>query len=112
MGDNWFVNWADFPSLATLPDGTLLAHWLRKSGPGTFTYDVQLAVSRDAGATWSEPLVPHRDGTESEHGFVSMAPEAGDRMCVAWLDGRSTVGDEGGATALMFASVTAAGDVG
>ena len=110
-GDDWFVNWADFPSLATLPDGTLLAHWLRKSGPGTFAYDVQLAVSRDAGATWSEPLVPHRDGTESEHGFVSMAPEAGDRMGVAWLDGRNTVGEEDGATALMFASVTAAGDV-
>jgi hypothetical protein len=111
-GDDWFVNWADFPSLATLPDGTLLAHWLRKNGPGTFAYDVQLAVSRDAGATWSEPLVPHRDGTESEHGFVSMAPEAGDRMGVAWLDGRNTVGEEDGATALMFASVTAAGDVG
>ena len=34
-GSGWFVNWADFPSLAALPDGTLFAHWLAKSGPST-----------------------------------------------------------------------------
>jgi hypothetical protein len=120
-GDDWFVNWADFPSLAALPDGTLLAHWLKKSGPAPFAYDVQLALSRDAGATWSEPLVPHRDGTQSEHGFVAMAPGASDLMGVVWLDGRNTVGDDDGPTdhgeggdemALMFASVNAAGRVG
>ena len=26
-GDDWFVNWADFPSVIALPDGSLAAHW-------------------------------------------------------------------------------------
>jgi hypothetical protein len=34
-GDNWFVNWPDFPSLAALEDGTLPAHWLVRSGSET-----------------------------------------------------------------------------
>src|SRR5262245_23904476 len=32
-GDNWFVNWADVPSVVRLADGTLAAHWLQKRGP-------------------------------------------------------------------------------
>ena len=39
-GDDFFVNWADFPSLCALPDGTLVAHWLQKSSAGTYSYDV------------------------------------------------------------------------
>ena len=35
-GANWFVNWADFPSMVALPDGSLAAHWLVKSGSETF----------------------------------------------------------------------------
>jgi len=27
-GANWFVNWTDFPSMVTLPDGSLAAVWL------------------------------------------------------------------------------------
>src|SRR5687767_15232809 len=27
-GENWFINWADFPSVIALNDGTLAAHWL------------------------------------------------------------------------------------
>ena len=30
-GADWFVNWADFPSIVALPDGTLAAHWLVRS---------------------------------------------------------------------------------
>jgi hypothetical protein len=89
-GKDWFVNWADFPSMAALPDGTLFAHWLAKSGPATYAYDVRVTLSRDSGKTWSEPLVPHRDGTRSEHGFVSMAAWNPDEMGIVWLDGRKT----------------------
>ena len=39
-GNNWFVNWADFPSTVALADGTIWAHYLVKSGPGTYAYDV------------------------------------------------------------------------
>jgi hypothetical protein len=104
-GRNWFVNWADFPSMAALPDGTLFAHWLAKSGPGTYAYDVRITTSRDGGKSWSSPIVPHRDGTQTEHGFVSMTPWSAQEMGVVWLDGRKTAGashgDHGGATAEM-----------
>ena len=71
-GDNWFVNWADFPSIIRLANGTLAAHWLQKSGGDTYAYDVVLSRSIDDGATWEKPLIPHKDGTQTEHGFVSM----------------------------------------
>ena len=43
-GKDWFVNWADFPSVAVLPDGALFAHWLRKSGPANHAYDVRVSL--------------------------------------------------------------------
>ena len=89
QGQNWFVNWADFPSLLALSDNWLVAHWLAKSGPGTYAYNVYLAQSLDGGQTWSEPVVPHTDGTETEHGFVSLLPWPNDRLGVVWLDGRN-----------------------
>ena len=54
-------------SLATLPDGALFAHWLAKSGPSTYAYDVHVVRSTDDGKTWSTSIVPHRDGTRTEH---------------------------------------------
>ena len=92
-GKNWFVNWADFPSLAVLADGTLAAHWLSKSGRGTYSYDVRVAISRDAGSTWSAPITPHRDGTKTEHGFVSLVPLSADQFGLFWLDGRQMKGE-------------------
>jgi hypothetical protein len=91
-GAGWFVNWADFPALAALPDGTLFAHWLAKTGPATYAYAVQVARSRDGGKTWSSAVVPHRDGTPTEHGFVSMTPWSDQAMGIVWLDGRKTAG--------------------
>lgn len=91
-GGDWFVNWADFPSMAVLRDGTLAAHWLRKSGSATYAYDVQIAFSRDHGETWGKPVVPHTDATATEHGFVSLVPWAEDRLFAVWLDGRHFLG--------------------
>lgn len=101
-GENWFINWADFPSLAALPDGSLAAHWLVKSGPATYAYDVYISRSFDGGKTWSKPFTPHRDGTQTEHGFVSMFPSVDGRLSAVWLDGRemkmnSKENGEGGA---------------
>lgn len=92
-GTNWFVNWADFPSMLALPDGSLAAHWLAKSGAGTYAYNVNLARSFDGGQTWSQPLVPHRDGTLTEHGFVSLLPAPGGAVTAIWLDGREMAGN-------------------
>lgn len=88
-GENWFVNWADFPSVIALNDGSLAAHWLVKSGSATYAYDVNISRSKDAGANWSKPLVPHRDNTQTEHGFVSLIPLSEGRLGAVWLDGRN-----------------------
>ncbi|MFQ5637531.1 MAG: sialidase family protein [bacterium] len=88
-GKRWFVNWADFPSLVALNNNRLAAHWLAKSGEGAYAYNVNIAQSADGGKTWSRPIVPHNDGTETEHGFVSMLPWLKDRLFVVWLDGRN-----------------------
>ena len=87
-GSNWFVNWADFPSMIALPDGSLAAHWLVKSAPGTFDYDVTISRSFDGGKTWGKPFVPHRDGVKAEHGFVSMFAAKDGALAAVWLDGR------------------------
>jgi hypothetical protein len=52
-----------------------------------------MSVSQDDGQSWSPSLTPHRDGTPTEHGFVSMA-SAGGGVAAVWLDGRNTVGDD------------------
>lgn len=104
-GADWFVNWADFPSLVALDDGSLAAHWLVKSGPGTYAYDVHIARSRDGGLTWTRSALPHRDGTMTEHGFVSLIPRPGGALEAAWLDGRETSpgdGDHGGGGAMTL----------
>jgi hypothetical protein len=110
QGAGWFVNWADFPALASLGDGTLFAHWLAKSGPGKYAYGVRLARSLDGGETWSSPVVPHRDGTDTEHGFVSMTPWEDGSAAVVWLDGRHTAG--GAAMALFHTTVDRSGRLG
>ena len=33
-GRDFFVNWADFPSLAVHPGGALAVHWLQRQGDG------------------------------------------------------------------------------
>ena len=83
-----FVNWADFPSVLARADGSLVSHWLQKSGPGTYAYDVYVSRSADRGTTWTPPVSPHRDGTLNEHGFVSLVDLGGDRFGAVWLDGR------------------------
>ena len=89
-GTNWFVNWADVPSVVRLSDQSLAAHWLQKSGPETYAYDVRLTYSKDGGRTWAPSFTPHHDGTQTEHGFASLfsMPEGG--LGLVWLDGRQT----------------------
>ena len=86
----WFVNWADFPSLAVLDNGDWVSFWLQKSAAAVYAYDVWLTRSTDQGQTWSPPLLLNRDGTATEHGFVTLLPAGEDRVLVLWLDGRRT----------------------
>ena len=94
-GDDWFVNWADVPSVVRIADGTLVAHWLQKSGTSTYAYDVRLSRSADDGKTWSRSITPHSDKTQSEHGFASIFPLPNGGTGLVWLDGRETAGHGG-----------------
>jgi hypothetical protein len=87
-GDNYFVNWADVPSVIRLQDGSLAAHWLQKSADSTYAYDVRLAFSKNDGRTWSASTTPHHDGTKTEHGFASLFQMPGAGLGLVWLDGR------------------------
>ncbi len=91
VGDSFFVNWADVPSIRPLGGERFAAHWLWRSGKGTYAYDVRVSQSEDGGHTWSPPVTPHRDRTASEHGFASLVADTGGVLAV-WLDGRKTEG--------------------
>jgi hypothetical protein len=90
-GGDWFVNWADFPSVVPIDKDFWVAHWLRRRPAGGYAYDVYASVSRDGGRNWSPSLLPHRDDTDTEHGFVTLFPNDGTAGLI-WLDGRNTGG--------------------
>lgn len=101
-GDGWFANWADTPGLFMLPNGNWVAHWLVKSGSSTYAYDVMLARSTDNGSTWSAPISPHRDATQTEHGFVSYFAASDDVAGMVWLDGRRMAQESEGEGAMTL----------
>ncbi len=113
-GEDWFVNWADFPSVMPLTDDLWAAHWLVRSSDVSFAYDVVISTSKDGGATWSDPLMPHRDGTATEHGFVSLYPYDNGTGAI-WLDGRnmteSETGHGAGGMTLRSAVINEAGQI-
>jgi hypothetical protein len=111
-GRDWFVSWADVPSVLRMTDGTLVAQWLKAVDPAIEAYDILVATSRDDGRTWTAPFSPHRDGTRTQHGFVSLfewpaAPGGGADLGLVWLDGRDQAlkasDPEGGAMSLRHA---------
>lgn len=95
-GDNWFVNWADYPVLATDGKNNMIAHFLEKSEKGKYTYDVKLVTSADGGKNWSPSKILNEDGKKAEHGFVSLVPY-NENYFASWLDGRNAAQEgEGG----------------
>ncbi|MFT4759153.1 MAG: hypothetical protein ACI9XO_002761 [Paraglaciecola sp.] len=95
-GKDWFVNWADFPSLVTYKTGgkNLAAYWLEKSANGTYDYDIHIIQSQDSGNNWGNEFIIHRDSIAAEHGFMTMVPLSNDRIFATWLDGRNTKTDQ------------------
>jgi hypothetical protein len=94
--EDFFVNWADFPSVVGDANGALFAHWLQKSSAGTYSYDVRVTSSTDGGKSWRADRALNTDGKNAEHGFVSIAPLAKGGVGVLWLDGRM-MAEEGAA---------------
>ncbi len=90
-GADWFVNWADFPSITSLGGKSIVAHSLRRRSERAHGYDFALHFSRDDGASWADAGRPYADTSDTQHGFVSAVPwKAG--ALVVWLDGRDAAG--------------------
>ncbi|MEX0769914.1 MAG: hypothetical protein WD035_04220 [Balneolaceae bacterium] len=102
---NFFINWADFPSVVTKEGAPVAFHWLRKIQGGPYAYEIRVAFQGDDGR-WDRIITPHEDGTPTEHGFVSMIALDTDRVLAVWLDGRETAGREHGEYENMDQSMT------
>jgi hypothetical protein len=89
-GTDFFVNSYDVPSVRLLADGTLAADWIENNGPVEDATKVRLSWSKDHGRTWTQPVSPHHDGTQTEHSFVSLFDAPGGGFGVVWIDGRAT----------------------
>lgn len=85
------------PAVTLLGDGSLIAYWsenrqLRVSDPAKSIFgpeDIYFSSSRDGGSKWTAPAVLHRDTSDCEHSFLSIAPIANDQVAAIWLDGRA-----------------------
>lgn len=93
-GNDWFINWADFPVIAENNGNILISH-LQKSANGKYTYDAKINLFSTKTQTWKKDILLHNDGTASEHGFVSVVPVDTSSFYAIWLDGRNTGGEAG-----------------
>jgi hypothetical protein len=78
-GANWFVNWADHPSLTAAADGRLYVHWLVNTNKktGSYGYGIRVATSTDAGKTWATAFEEGFDNVSDYAGFLNFLPRAG-----------------------------------
>lgn len=90
-----FANWADFPSIAVDARGRLIAHYLRRSSAGKYSYGAWITTSADSGRSWSAPQRMHSDSSATEHGFAALVPQADGSTFASWLDGHATHGEHG-----------------
>jgi len=87
-GEDWFVSYADPPTVMRLSDGTLVASWLVLTDILKEATELHLSYSRDEGKTWSQSFLPHHDRTTSQHAFASLFELPGRALGLLWLDGR------------------------
>jgi hypothetical protein len=92
-GPDWFLSYADVPSVQRLANGTLVAQWLENTDPQIEAYNLRMSYSKDDGKSWAAPFLPHNDGTRSQHGFASMFEVANNGLGIIWLDGRNSAFD-------------------
>lgn len=92
LATDFFVNWADFPSVIGFNGEASAVQWLRKVEGGPYAYHVQIGFRDEESGRWDQIVTPHLDDTATEHGFVTMRPIDEDRVLAIWLDGRNTEG--------------------
>lgn len=72
-GPNWFVNWADYPTLLPLTGGVFAAHWLEKRSSSKYSYGIKLALSLAGGSSWKTVFAPEVEQEGQYTGFVSLS---------------------------------------
>jgi hypothetical protein len=106
-GRDWFVSWADVPTVMRLTNGTLVANWFRSTQVELEAYDLWLSHSSDDGKTWAKPFTPHHDRTKTQHGFATLF-EQPSGLGLVWLDARewelAKDDPEGGSMMLRYAA--------
>ncbi len=96
QGQDWFINWADFPSMAVMAGSgsTMVANFLQKrQGGANYNYDIKLAFTR--GGNTFRIIDTLHDSVPAEHGFVSLLPYRFNNIMVTWLDGRAMTSGHG-----------------
>jgi hypothetical protein len=110
-GPDWFLSYADVPSVQRMGNGTLVAQWLENTDAQIEAYNLRMSYSKDDGKTWATSFLPHSDNTRSQHGFASMFDLPGNGFGVIWLDGRNSAFDfddpETGTMELRYAAFDA-----
>ncbi|MEL6593110.1 MAG: hypothetical protein AAFQ68_23630 [Bacteroidota bacterium] len=99
-GADWFVNWADFPSVTATPAGNLYTHTLQKSDTAVYAYHIKVRHYNPLNDQWSDAYIPYADRSATEHGFPSFVPLSEERLAMIWLDGRNYV--KGGSEEMML----------
>lgn len=75
-GTDWFVNWADHPSVTAAANGTLFAHLLVNTGKAKtdYGYAIRVAASADRGMTWRTVFEEGDRNVQDYSGFVTFLP--------------------------------------
>ena len=76
---------AELPGVVQLSDGTLLAHWVEMPEGADDAEFLYVTASKD-GATWTKPILAHKDKSMVQHGLASMAPSGEHEASVMWLE--------------------------
>lgn len=103
-GGNWFINWADFPTVTPVSERQWMAVWFVNNpaaknisgGADDYAvgYHAEYSVSEDAGITWSKPQSLTGESKSTEFAAV-LALGASSRPLAAWLAGRDRANNGG-----------------
>jgi len=75
------------PKIAVTRQGTLHLTWTRLLAK-PYTGEIRYARSTDGGQTFSTPITINDEQRLTSHRFDSLISDGGDRLAIAWLDGR------------------------
>ena len=77
----------DLPGVMEAADGSLLAYWevSDRTTADKYATAIQVASSKDGGASWSKPVRPYPDSVQGQHSFLAAFP-LGSNLDLVWLD--------------------------